>query len=150
MCSWSDFCSPNFTTNVLLLFAFQFLGILFCSSCLRSLVILLIPRIIALLIFFYFFRYLLLGMLVHNIVLNNFFSWESILHIYKSTIRLCIDYCCHIWSFAPATNLEILDNIQRSVFNVIGPNLASYFNHFPTAMTGFSSVFPINILWLLF
>lgn len=52
------------------------------------------------------------------------------------TICLCIEYCCHIWSCASATYLEILDKIQR-VCNVIGPDTASWlqsFSHLPASL----------------
>lgn len=55
---------------------------------------------------------------------RQFFSPESILYIYKSTISPCIEYCCHIWSDASARHLEILDKIQI-LCNFIGPDLVS-------------------------
>ena len=36
-----------------------------------------------------------------------------------------MEYCCHIWSGAPATVLNLLDRIQRRISNIIGPRLAS-------------------------
>ncbi|CAE1275264.1 unnamed protein product [Acanthosepion pharaonis] len=58
---------------------------------------------------------------------SRFFSPESILQIYKSTIRPCMEYCCHIWPGSPsrAVHLKVLDKIQRRICNVIGPDLAS-------------------------
>ena len=53
------------------------------------------------------------------------FSSESILHIYKSTIRPCLEYCCHIWGGAPYVHLELLDRIQRRISNIIGPDLSA-------------------------
>ena len=40
---------------------------------------------------------------------RNFLSPESILYLYKATIRPCIEYCCHIWSGASADCLRLLD-----------------------------------------
>lgn len=39
---------------------------------------------------------LLLGTLVHCIVLDNSLFTDSVLHIYKSIVHLCIEYCCQI------------------------------------------------------
>ena len=50
---------------------------------------------------------------------------ESILYIYKSTIRPCLEYCCHIWAGAPISSLNILDRVQRRLFNLLGENLYS-------------------------
>lgn len=48
---------------------------------------------------------------------------ESLLHIYKSTIQPFFEYYCQISSGAPSVYLEILDKLQRSISNIIGPNL---------------------------
>ncbi len=56
---------------------------------------------------------------------RKFFSPESILQIYKSTIRPCMEYCCHIWSGAPSVCLGVLDRLQRRICNIVGPALAS-------------------------
>ena len=37
----------------------------------------------------------------------KFLSHEVALYLYKSTIRLCIQYCCHIWAGAPSCYLEL-------------------------------------------
>ena len=50
---------------------------------------------------------------------------ESILYLYKSTIRPCMEYCCHIWGGAPSDALNLLDRVQNRVCNAIGENLAS-------------------------
>ena len=44
---------------------------------------------------------------------KSFLTPESILYIYKSTIRPCLEYCCHIWAGAPISSLNILDRVQR-------------------------------------
>ena len=56
---------------------------------------------------------------------KNFLTPESILYLYKSTIRPCLEYCCHIWSGAPITSLNILDKVQRRLYNLLGENLFS-------------------------
>lgn len=84
---------------------------------------------------------LLPGKLVHCIAPRQCFSSNSILHIYKSTIRPCIEYYRHIWSAAAAIYPEILGKIQRSVSNFIGPNLASWLQSFTTGVMWLPSVF---------
>ena len=49
---------------------------------------------------------------------------ESILYLYKATIRPCMEYCCHLWAGAPAHILNLLDRIQNRVCNMIGPQLS--------------------------
>ena len=50
---------------------------------------------------------------------------ESILYLYKATIRPCMEYCCHIWAGASAASLSLLDKVQKRVANLIGPELSS-------------------------
>ena len=56
---------------------------------------------------------------------RNFLTQESIFYLYKSTIRPCIEYCCHLWAGAPAESLNLLERVQRRISNLIGPNLSS-------------------------
>ena len=58
---------------------------------------------------------------------RKFLSPESILYLYKATIRPCIEYCCHIWAGASADCLSLLDRIQRRITNIVGPDLSSNF-----------------------
>ena len=44
---------------------------------------------------------------------RNFLSPESILYLYKTTIRPCIEYCCHIWAGASAYCLRLLACLFR-------------------------------------
>ena len=39
----------------------------------------------------------------------KFLSPEDALCLYKSTIRSCMEYCCHVWTGAPSCYLELLD-----------------------------------------
>ena len=55
---------------------------------------------------------------------RNFLSPDSILYLYKATIRPCMEYCCHIWAGASNSCLSLLDRIQRRITNLIGPNLS--------------------------
>ena len=38
----------------------------------------------------------------------KFLSPEVGLYFYKSTIRPCMEYCCHVWAGAPTCYLELL------------------------------------------
>ena len=55
---------------------------------------------------------------------RNFLSPDSIMYLYKATIRPCMEYCCHIWAGASNSCLSLLDRIQRRITNLIGPNLS--------------------------
>lgn len=50
------------------------------------------------------------------------FSPESILQIYKSTIRRSIEYSCDIWFSLPVMYLYILDKFERRICNDVGPD----------------------------
>ena len=56
---------------------------------------------------------------------RRYLSLECIIHLYKSLIRPCIEYCCHIWAGSSAVVLSLLDRIQKRVVNIVGPDLAS-------------------------
>ena len=43
----------------------------------------------------------------------KFLSPEVALYLYKSTIRPCMEYCCHVWAGAPSCYLELLDKLQK-------------------------------------
>ena len=43
----------------------------------------------------------------------KFLSPEVALYLYKSTIRPCMEYCCHVWAGAPTCYLELLDNFKN-------------------------------------
>lgn len=50
-----------------------------------------------------------------HVLPGSFFSSESILHIYISNIRPCVEYYCNIWSGVPILSREILDNNTKTV-----------------------------------
>ena len=54
----------------------------------------------------------------------KFLSPEVALYLYKSTIRPCTEYCCHVWAGAPICYLELLDKLQKQVCRIAGPSLA--------------------------
>ena len=54
----------------------------------------------------------------------KFLSPEVALYLYKSTIRPCTEYCCHVWAGASICYLELLDKLQKQVCRIAGPSLA--------------------------
>ena len=55
----------------------------------------------------------------------KFLSPEVALYLYKSTIRPCMEYCCHVWAGAPSWYLELLDKLKKWIFMTVGPSLAA-------------------------
>ena len=55
----------------------------------------------------------------------KFLSPEVALYLYKSTIRLCMEYCCHIWVGAPSCFLGLLDKLLKRICRTVGPSLAA-------------------------
>ena len=55
----------------------------------------------------------------------KFLSPEVALCLYKSTIRPCREYCCHVWAGAPICYLELLDKLQKGICKTVGPSLAA-------------------------
>ena len=53
----------------------------------------------------------------------KFFSPEAALYFYESTIRLCREYCCHVWASAPRCYLDLLDKLQKCICRTVGPSL---------------------------
>ena len=53
----------------------------------------------------------------------KFLSPEVALYLYKSTIRLCMEYCCHIWAGASSCYLDLLDKQQKQICRIVGPSL---------------------------
>ena len=52
-------------------------------------------------------------------------SPEVALYLYKSTIRPCMEYCCHVWAGAPTCYLELCDKLQKRICRITGPSLAA-------------------------
>ena len=55
----------------------------------------------------------------------KFLSPEIALYLYKSTIRPCMEYCCHVWAGAPSCCLQLLDKLQKRISRTAGPSLAA-------------------------
>ena len=63
-----------------------------------------------------------IGALIHSM---KFLSPQVALCLYKSTIRPCMEYCCHVWAGAPSCYLELLDKLQKRICRTVGPSLAA-------------------------
>ena len=55
----------------------------------------------------------------------TFLSPKIALYLYKSTIRPCMEYCCHVWAGALRCYLELSDKIQKRICRTVGPSLAA-------------------------
>ena len=55
----------------------------------------------------------------------KFLSPEVALYLYKSTIRPCMEYCCHVWTGTPSCYLDLLDKLQKQICRIVGPSLAA-------------------------
>ena len=49
-----------------------------------------------------------IGAFIHSM---KFLFPEVALYLYKSTIRLCMEYCCHVWALLLAATFELLDKL---------------------------------------
>ena len=56
----------------------------------------------------------------------KFLSPEVTLYFYKSTIRPCMEYCCHVWDGAPTCYLELLNKLKKRIYRTSGPSLATF------------------------
>ena len=63
-----------------------------------------------------------IGALIHSM---KFLSPEVALYLYKSTIRPCMEYCCHVWAVALSCYLELLDKLPKRICRAVGPSLAA-------------------------
>ena len=63
-----------------------------------------------------------IGALIHSM---KFLSPEVALYLYKSTIRPCMEYCCHVWAGAPSCSFDLLDKLQKRICRIVGPSLAA-------------------------
>ena len=44
-------------------------------------------------------------------------------YLCKSTIRPCMEYCCHVLVGAPGRHLKLLDKLQKRICRAVGPSL---------------------------
>ena len=45
--------------------------------------------------------------------------------LYKTAIRPCTKYCCHIWAGAPRCFLDVLDKLQKEACGTVGTSFAA-------------------------
>ena len=53
----------------------------------------------------------------------KFLSPEVALYLYKSTIRPCMECCCHVWDGASSYYLELLNKLQKRIWGTVCPSL---------------------------
>ena len=58
----------------------------------------------------------------------KFLSPEVVLYLYKSTIRPCMEYCCHVWSGDLSCYLELFDKLQKWIRKLLVLHLLSVLN----------------------
>ena len=56
--------------------------------------------------------------------LMKILSPDIALYLFKSTIGICMKYCCHVWVGAPSCYLELLDQLQMQICRYDGPSYA--------------------------
>ena len=56
----------------------------------------------------------------------KFLSPQVAYCLYKSTIRLCMKYCCHVWAGSSSYYLELLDKLR--ICKTVFPSLAASFD----------------------
>ena len=52
------------------------------------------------------------------------YSPKISLYLYKSTIRSCMEYCCHVWTGTRSFYLELLDKLQKRIYRTVVTLLA--------------------------
>ena len=68
-------------------------------------------------------------------MIGSFFRTRKVLtpaavhFLYKSQIRLKMEYYCHIWAGAPKTSISCLDRVQRGLRRLIGDDLFKSLQH---------------------
>ena len=60
-----------------------------------------------------------IGALIRSV---KFLSPEVVLYHYEPTIWPCMEYCCHVWTGAPSSYLELFDKLQKRLYWTIGPS----------------------------
>ena len=63
-----------------------------------------------------------IGTLIYSM---KFLPPEIAMYLYKSFIRPCMEYCCHVWAGAPSCYLELLGKLQKLICRTAGPSPAS-------------------------
>ena len=69
---------------------------------------------------------------------TKFHSPEVALYLYKSKIRLCIEYCCCVWAGDPRCYLDLLDKLQKRICRTVGLSFAASLEHIPLWPSNFA------------
>ena len=64
-----------------------------------------------------------IGALIRSI---KFLSPKVAQYLHKSTIRPCMEYCCHVWAGTPSCSLELLEKPQKRIYRIVGASLAAF------------------------
>ena len=60
----------------------------------------------------------------------KFLSHDVALYLCKSIIWPCMEYCCHVWAYAPRQlgnyYLELLDKLQSLIRRTVGPSIVAF------------------------
>ena len=57
--------------------------------------------------------------------MNLICSPKVALYLYKSAIRACTEYSCHVWDGPSSSYLELLHKLQKRICSTVGPSLAT-------------------------
>ena len=55
----------------------------------------------------------------------KFLSPEVAVYLCKSTIRPCMEYCCHVWAGTPSCYLELLGGLRKRICRTVGCSLVA-------------------------
>ena len=58
-------------------------------------------------------------------------SPEVALYLYKSTIRLCMEYCCHVGAGASSFYLKLFNKLRKWLCRFVGPSLEASLESLP-------------------
>ena len=83
-----------------------------------------------------------IGAIIHSM---KFLSSKVALYLYKSTIRPCMEYCCHVWAGAPSCYLELLDKLQKRICRILVLHLLLLLNPLLIVEMWLAQVFSIGI-----
>ena len=62
------------------------------------------------------FAFSKIGALIRSM---KFLSPEVALYLDKSTMRLCMEYCCHVWAGGPSCYFEMLEKLQKRICTTV-------------------------------
>ena len=58
----------------------------------------------------------------------KFLSPDVARYLYKSTMRPCMKYCCHVWTGAPSCQMKILNTLQKRYLELLVLHLLDLLN----------------------